>query len=64
MAEFAKKSVKDMLHTVSVPVTEEGRIALKTLSARQRKSLGRLMAEAIEKEWGLRILPDELREAE
>lgn len=64
MASDSKKSVRDSLHTVNVPVTEEGRIALRTLSARERKSLGKLMALAMEKQWGLKILPDELRETE
>lgn len=57
------KRVVEMLEKVSIPVTKEGYAEFKILSVRTGKSMGRLAVEALEEKFGLKMLPEELREA-
>jgi hypothetical protein len=57
------KRVAETLEKVSIPVTEDGYIEFKKLAADKQTSMGRLVVEALEEKFGLKLLPEELREA-
>lgn len=57
------KRVAETLEKVAIPVTEEGYLAFKILATEKRTSMGRLVVEALEEKFGLKMLPEELREA-
>ncbi len=58
-----EKLVKDTLHRFAVPVTREGLLELHALAkSKEDASMGKLIGEAIEGYFGIKILPPEQQE--